>query len=353
MVIHRGFFRSYEDRQEEIQAIAAYWVAREQSGRMREAERMELREWLARSPAHELEYQLADHLYASNELEAALELAPRISPPRRFVMPPISHLVRRAANRTGHISRPVLAGALSLALSLGGLYQFAPEMLPGWLFPAAPADDVRKEVLRTENGERMVTHLADGTRLYLDGGTEMEVSISAGRRHVRLLRGNALFDVARDEERPFIVDAARAHVRVLGTQFLISDRETRTAIDVFRGLVQIDPANMEASSLRVRGGMRVTVGDEIVQERLGAQSAEDWRAGWVDEDALTLRELARLMSIRTGRRIEVEQALENLVMSGRFRISDPEVTLKRLAQINGFSIVYDEEVIKIINNTMK
>lgn len=344
MVIQLGTFGSYEDRLEEIQAQAAYWVAREQSGRMREAERIALREWLARSPAHELEYQLLDHLYASDELEAALALAPRHAP-APAVRTALAERLRPFLAGIGAIGRPALAFAMALVLGLVALQQIAPELL-ATLFPQ-PAG-LRHDRLVTRPGERLVSHLPDGTKLYLDGDTELDVAFEARRRHVTLRRGNALFDVAHDAHRPFDVTAPRATVRVLGTQFLISDRSSRTTVDVFRGTVEIDPSGIgDTNAVRASRGSRVSVGSELILEKLGARSAIDWSEGWVDEDALPLGELVAMIRERTGRHVALDPRVAHLSVSGRFRIAEPDAALKRLALVYPVRVHFEDDLIRI------
>ena len=345
MVIQLGTFRSYEERLEEIQAQAVYWVAREQSGRMREAERIALREWLARSPAHELEYQLLDHVYASDELEAALALAPRHAP-ARLAPPNLAARLRPLFAGLGAVGRPAFAIAMALVLGLVALQQIAPDVLAS-LFPV-PAG-VRHDRLVTRAGERLVAHLPDGTKLYLDGDTELEVAFEARQRHVTLRRGNALLDVAHDAKRPFDVTAPRAAVRVLGTQFLISDRTSRTTVDVFRGTVEIDPSGIgDANAVRATRGSRVSVGSELVLEKLGARSAIDWSEGWIDEDALPLGELVAMIRERTGRHVTLDPRSAHLLVSGRFRISEPDAALKRLALVYPVCVHFEDDTIHII-----
>lgn len=68
--------------------------------------------------------------------------------------------------------------------------------------------------------------LSDGTLVHLNAGSEIEfpVHFEGGTREVRL-RGQAYFEVARDESQPFIVHTSHSDVRVLGTEFDVSDYE--------------------------------------------------------------------------------------------------------------------------------
>ncbi len=62
--------------------------------------------------------------------------------------------------------------------------------------------------------------LADGTKVYLNSGTELEFPsrFSKEKRQVTL-KGEAYFEVARNENKPFIVQVNEMAVKVLGTSF--------------------------------------------------------------------------------------------------------------------------------------
>lgn len=343
MVIRIGVFTGYEERLEEINAQAAYWVAREQSGRMRESERMELREWLDASPAHALEYQLTDSLYASDELSAALSLSERhsVSRDRGRIAAPLRAL-RDGIGSMG--LAPVAALALSLLLVMAVAMALAPEHLFGPMAPNGLADG---NMLRTEPGERMVVQLPDGSRIDLNGDSEAEIRFTANRRQIALRRGDALFTVAHDVQRPFYVATGRANIRVVGTQFLIREFPATTSVDVFQGTVEIRAPHAETAMMRVTRGSRVTVGDTVVLDRLGARSANDWRAGWVDEEAVTLSDLAEMVERRTGDAIRVDPALRDLRVSGRFKITEPKKLFRMLSTTYGFKVTDEDNIIRI------
>src|SRR3546814_16085472 len=68
-------------------------------------------------------------------------------------------------------------------------------------------------------GERRTVRLADGTAITLNTDSAVRVGYVADRRLVRLLRGQALFEVAKDPHRPFVVQAGAKQITALGTIF--------------------------------------------------------------------------------------------------------------------------------------
>jgi len=72
---------------------------------------------------------------------------------------------------------------------------------------------------RTALGEQRSVLLADGSRATLNTASTIEVILQKGRREVRLVQGEALFEVAHDATRPFVVRAGNALLKDVGTQF--------------------------------------------------------------------------------------------------------------------------------------
>ncbi len=344
MVIKVGTFRSYEDRLQEIQAQAAYWVAREHDPAFREAERIELREWLALSPAHELEYTLADSLYADVDLAAALAELPRTqSQAKSHSLPPIWSRLTAALHVAGGYVRHTLswphlvAATCGLAFAYLAVTQLQP--LPG---PHAAIEDPRLAQgmpLATVAGERLISELPDGTRVELGGDSSARVRFEPGLRHFRLDKGDAHFAVGHDARRPFLITTPRAQIRVVGTRFLITQLPDFIRVDVFDGTVEIRTGIDEAQVLRVHRGSRVTIGRDVRIERFDPRSEDDWREGWVDESSITLAQLAELVERRSGMHVEIQSGLGQLAISGRFRITDPEKLFDNLASSYGFEVV--------------
>lgn len=343
MVIKVGTFRSYEDRIEDIQVQAAYWVAREHDSGLREAERMELREWLAASPAHELEYMLADNLYADEDLLAALAQAPQTvrQGARNPMVHAINHLHQALAGTARQIPNALAWPRLVAATACLVLAFLATAQLMPQRDPATPVEDPRLAAgmpLATVPGERLISQLPDGSQIELGGGSTATVRFEPGERHFNLEKGDAHFAIGHDPERPFLIETQRARVKVIGTRFLISQLSDFMRIDVYDGTVEIRTGPDDASVMRVHKGSRVTIGRDVRIERFDLHAESDWRQGWIDEEAITLGELAEMVERRTGVRIAVQSDLSGLSISGRFRITQPGQLLHNLGNSYGFEV---------------
>lgn len=96
--------------------------------------------------------------------------------------------------------------------------------------------------------------LEDGSVVELNRGAEIAVTYTAGERRVKLLRGEALFTVAKNPARPFIVDAAGVAVRAIGTAFNVRLQQGQVEVLVTEGLVTVDhPAAAAPPPVRAPG----------------------------------------------------------------------------------------------------
>lgn len=94
-------------------------------------------------------------------------------------------------------------------------------------------------VYTTAVGEQRTCKLQDGSMVYLNTDSRLEVDFSKAVRGVRLVRGEALFVVEHDTRRPFIVQSGDARVRAVGTQFNVKTLAGATDVAVVEGVVQV------------------------------------------------------------------------------------------------------------------
>src|SRR5690242_2232065 len=73
----------------------------------------------------------------------------------------------------------------------------------------------------TGKGETKVVALKDGSVVTLNTASEIQVNYSEALRSVELIQGEALFDVAKNKSRPFVVSAGDTNVRAVGTSFTV------------------------------------------------------------------------------------------------------------------------------------
>ncbi len=125
--------------------------------------------------------------------------------------------------------RAVAASVLILAAGVVGIVQF-------W-----PVDqDVYKDIT-TAFGEQRSVLLDDGSVAVLNTSSEIRVRYGPKERYIELARGEAVFDVAKDPDRPFRVRTGTALINVLGTRFNVYRKPEQTVITVVEGAVVVVP----------------------------------------------------------------------------------------------------------------
>lgn len=132
--------------------------------------------------------------------------------------------------RPGWSFKPVIVTALAMATVVALV----------WFPYQAYWGGTEMTTIRTPLGQTAIVELHDGSRIVLDAGSELRhpVEFADGSRHVTL-KGQAYFQVKRDESRPFRVTAAAATVEVLGTAFEVTSwDEASTTVTVEEGRVR-------------------------------------------------------------------------------------------------------------------
>ncbi len=191
-----------------LESQAADWIARRNGG-LTPNEEAGLAAWLATDAQHAAAFAAMEHAWAKLN-------APRLSADSSVAWVEIEAF-RRARARTRR--RTWVATALGLAAAI------AMVATVGRILPVAPRD-----VLARVDARPVIRTLVDGTKVALKPGAEIEVSYTSAQRHVRLLRGEALFTVTKNPTRPFIVTTRGVAVQAVGTEFAV--REEAHAVDV-------------------------------------------------------------------------------------------------------------------------
>jgi transmembrane sensor len=118
-----------------------------------------------------------------------------------------------------------IAASVLIILGLGVtmLYLNNTGVLNGKIVVSANSGERNKEVL-----------LPDGSKVFLNRDSKLTFSKSPGKssRNVTL-RGEAFFDIKRDPSKPFIIDAGKANIKVLGTSFSVLTNNSNNAVEVF------------------------------------------------------------------------------------------------------------------------
>jgi len=226
---------------------AAHWWALLHSEGTTESDTREFGDWIARSP------ERVEAFLQTARLMRALK-----SRETRWPDTPIEELIRAAhaaapdpqplPGRTGdpqpgaRLSRaPKARRWIPYAATVG----LALALAAAWLLFTGPRE------YRTRFGEQRSVLLEDGSRVTLNTASRIAVDLTENRRFVRLLEGEALFEVAH-ATRAFEVEAGHTLLRAVGTQFDVDFRANRTTLTVVEGKVAVVP---EGEATRSAGAL--------------------------------------------------------------------------------------------------
>ena len=204
-----------------VQQAATDWFARLQGDAALE-DWTAFHAWLEADPAHAAAYDEVETLWVELEDVAAPPSAEPIA---------IDNVVplRRRTERIAHPARRLVWTGLGVAAAAAAIVV---ALLPQLTRPTFTDYE-------TQRGETRQVALADGSRLTLGSATTLRVHLGREQRDVTLVDGEATFDIAHQESRPFVVAVADRQVRVLGTEFNILSHDDRLAVTVRRGVVQV------------------------------------------------------------------------------------------------------------------
>lgn len=128
--------------------------------------------------------------------------------------------------------------------------------------------DFPAQVLTTNVAEQGSQILADGSRVDLGAKTRIVTRFTDTERFISVESGEALFDVVKDPQRPFVVQAGAVRVTAVGTAFTVRRSTDRTVVAVSEGVVRVAPRVEDGSETNA-----ASVATHQVQLRAGEQAA--------------------------------------------------------------------------------
>jgi transmembrane sensor len=353
-----------DNTQRALSDEAAEWFIRLRDDRLGMRHRERNVRWLKQSPAHIAELLRIQQVYTvlrAAKLENrppgpgqaddsnVVELTPRALPP------PPSHPNESRIRST--LTWKVAASVACLAVSL----------LLGFIVKAAWLD----RTLETELGEWRIATLTDGTVVRIGPASRLRLSFGDDHRTVRLLRGEAMFDVAKDPSRPFFVKSEMVGVLAVGTEFRVSRHGGEDVVtvtegtvalyrdgrDEVRGAVSQPPAQLANAT----GGVALLAGEQVsvsksnrtqpvAKQRVNVEYELAWADGWVTYEDKTIAEVAREFNRRNRVQIVIVDAsiAERRLAFFRGSATDPESFVAALAVSSDITIVReDPEVLRV------
>lgn len=212
--------------------------------------------------------------------------------------------------------------------------------------------------LSTGIGEVRRVSLADGSIAVLNTASRVAVSLQPTQRAIRLEQGEAWFQVAHDEERPFVVQAGTLRVRAVGTAFGVRRHEGGSDLLVSEGVVEWWLEGQEVNRRRLEAGDRTFVGTEpsLLREIAPVTSTdmEELQRGlaWRDGDIILKGEtvdyaVAELNRYNRRRIVVTDPQIGRERLVGYFRTNDPANFARAVVQMTGARMSEDESEIRL------
>lgn len=337
------------DVSREITAEAAVWISRLHGpSRSRHMER-ECLAWQARSPAHRLAFERCTDLWmdVARVDRAAVARAAALAAERGSVQGDTA----RTGPHGWLKARPLaLASAVTAVLTLAAV------------MVTQPWRDI--EFYDTDIGEQRLVVLQDGTRMSLNTATRVRVELDRSRRRVRVEGGEALFEVAKDPRRPFVVQAANTEVTATGTAFAVRlappGASTPSALDVLlvEGQVVVRGVGSQAAAmgisqpvvmapgerirlskeLRHAGTLLATSPAALHRDRPRMDQALAWKRGEVVFENTSIPEAVAEINRYSTTPIVAHASLSALRISGSFKTGDNGGIARAIAVLHGLTL---------------
>jgi transmembrane sensor len=228
-----------------------------------------------------------------------------------------THEIRRGGLRAIRTSRIAAAVTILAVASLGAF--------GAWY----TVEQSNTRVYSTHIGEFRRVTLADGSTIELNTDSEVRVHYSSGSRHVDLTRGEALFQVAKNKERPFDVEAGTTTVRAVGTAFSVRLHEAgsheRVDVVVSEGRIAINPPSTQTYAAGSVATVRNGHIDATVIDGEDITSKLAWTTGRLMFQGEKLSDVVEEVNRYNLRKLQISDPdIAELRVGGTFQATDPD-----------------------------
>lgn len=304
---------------------ASIWLVRLDNGNLSDQSRKELKAWLAADKRHPVALKAMTDIW--DGMDEVLINIDDETPSKNISLWPIL--------------KPIFQ-PLALAASISFIAIFI------WL---AMPNNVQKNSYATLIGQQMDATFNDGSIIHLNTNSRIETEFSDEKRIIKLIKGEALFEVAHDPNRPFIVYAGNRLVQAIGTKFVVHLKSENIQVTVTDGKVKMSkvPLNTTLTDIKelnntttqkddiyIAKGEKVIVGDNQAPKltRIKPENIKrelSWLNGKLvfdNEELLNvIEEINRYVNIEI---VLKDPSLHNIRISGRFDLEDSEALIEAI-----------------------
>jgi transmembrane sensor len=228
----------------------------------------------------------------------------------------------------------------------------------------------QRDVYVTGVGEQRSLVLADGSTVALNARSKIRVRFTLEERDVELLAGQALFEVAKNPSRPFVVYSDGARVRAVGTQFDVNRKSSATIVTVIEGRVAVTAGLLSSlhsnSNENERSGSTAPAGEPVLELSSGEQvtltasaparltranlaAATAWTQHRLTFQKTSLADVIEEFNRYNTRPLRIESSsLEAFLVSGTFSSTDPASLLRFLRAQPGIRVIETARETRIV-----
>jgi len=308
---------------------AAQWLMRLHSGEASDNDVLACQRWRVANPEHECAWQRAQRINQKLGLV-----------PHEIGMPALNRLQR--VDRRAMLKTWVLAMTIAPASYLAW-HQSVEELGGEWLAQWT-AD------YKTATGERRDIALVDGTRVWINTDSAIDVVFDESQRRVILRNGEILIETGPDSgnpstiQRPFIVETEHGRIRALGTRFvvrLMQGRRAETRTEVLQGAVEIRPNAAAHQAMVIQAGQQAFfTATSVDTPKFAAPHTSDWSRGVLFAKNQRLDDfVAELSRYRPGV-LRCDPSVAGLRISGAFQLNNTDNVLAALPDTLPVEVFY-------------
>lgn len=317
-----------------IKEEAIYWLACEKEG-LNELEKQELKHWFESNQEHQKAY---------NRMKLVQQMAKSISKENAQILSEQAHKEARKIRfleKTRYLSS---AAAILLIVCFSAFKIYDNNFAVQY-----------SKTFQTDKTNLANQQLPDGSRIFIDAKTNLNIEFYKGKREVTLNDGRVMFEVAKDENRVFIIKSGDINIEVVGTKFEVIHKKDITTINVEEGIVKtyfssyfFDKQNEKLLTKENSITYSNFQGNINNQEKINPEKIALWRENLISLNKVSLKdafdEFSKYNDISTS---FSSKEVENYLITAEFSSTQLEIFLKTISKIYPLKIDKNDKNIKI------
>lgn len=317
-----------------IKEEAIYWLACEKEG-LNELEKQELKHWLESNQEHQKAY---------NRMKLVHQMAKSISKENAQILSEQAHKEARKIRfleKTRYFSS---AAAILLIVCFSAFKIYDNNFAVQY-----------SKTFQTDKTNLANQQLPDGSSIFIDAKTNLNIEFYKGKREVTLNDGRVMFEVAKDDNRVFIIKSGDINIEVVGTKFEVIHKKDITTINVEEGIVKtyfssyfFDKQNEKLLTKENSITYSNFQGNINNQEKINPEKIALWRENLISLNKVSLKdafdEFSKYNDISTS---FSSKEVENYLITAEFSSTQLEIFLKTISKIYPLKIDKNDKNIKI------